>query len=66
MLVHMYFKGDPARAIEYGEQSLAIACDLNLREQMAFSTQDLGVAYQSEWTIGSRSGQIGDRESVVA
>jgi tetratricopeptide (TPR) repeat protein len=45
MLVNMYLKGDAARGIEYGEQSLAIARTLNLTEQIAYLTGDLGVAY---------------------
>ena len=45
MLVNMYLKGDAARGIEYGEQALAIASALNLTEQIAYLTGDLGVAY---------------------
>lgn len=45
MLLNMYLKGDAARGIEYGEQSLALARALNLDEQIAYLTGDLGVAY---------------------
>ncbi len=40
-LVATYGEADHKRAIEYGEQSLAIARELNLREQMARSLNDL-------------------------
>jgi len=33
------------RAIEYGEKSLSLARELNLREQMAYTLSDLGWAY---------------------
>jgi predicted ATPase len=35
----------PSQAIDYGEKSLAIARELNLREQMAYVLSDLGWAY---------------------
>ena len=45
MLVHLWLKDDQPKAIAYGEQSLAIARELNLEEQTAYSTTDLAVAY---------------------
>jgi tetratricopeptide (TPR) repeat protein len=47
MLVHLWLVEDPPRAIAYGEQSLAIARELNLEEQVAYTTMDLGAAYFS-------------------
>ena len=35
----------PDQAIEYGEKSLSLARELNLREQMAYTLSDLGWAY---------------------
>jgi predicted ATPase len=45
MLVHLWLKGDQPQAIAYGEQSLAIARELKLEEQTAYSTTDLAAAY---------------------
>lgn len=45
MLVNMYLKSSAQPAIAYGEKSLAIARELDLREQMGYDTTDLGVAY---------------------
>lgn len=43
MLLGMY-SGHPREAVPYGEQSLAAASELNLREQMAYTTTDLAEA----------------------
>lgn len=45
LLVSVYAGGDAVKAREYGEQSLAIAREFNLREQMAYTLHDLFVAY---------------------
>ena len=45
LLLSIYTGGDAQRAIEYGERSLAIAREFNLREQAAYTLHDLFVAY---------------------
>ena len=45
LLLKIYTSGDAHEGIRYGEQSLAIARELNLREQMAYTLHDLFVAY---------------------
>lgn len=45
MLSVMFGGGDIAEAIANGERSLAIAEELGLREQMAFTMNDLGIGY---------------------
>jgi tetratricopeptide (TPR) repeat protein len=45
MLVNMYLRDDPAGGTGYGEQSLALARELGLPEQLAYVTTDLGAAY---------------------
>lgn len=39
------FSGDSRRAVEHGERSLALARELDLREQLAFTLNDLSNAY---------------------
>jgi len=41
LMLAEYFAGHQAQAVEYGEQALAIARELNLREQMAFVLNDI-------------------------
>jgi len=62
MLVNMYLKGNLPQAIPYGEKSLAIARDLNLGEQLAYSTTDLGVAYllNGQWEEAENKIDEGD------
>lgn len=50
MMGEVFAVGDPQQAIRYGEQSLALARELNLREQMAYTLNDLFRAY----TFGGR------------
>lgn len=45
MLLNLYGEGGARQAAQYGEQSLAIARELNWREQMAFTLNDLFYAY---------------------
>ncbi len=45
LLVHLNGIIDPAKAVEYGEQSLAVAQELGMSEQVAFTLSDLGWAY---------------------
>jgi len=45
MLLQVFGGGDPRQMVVYGEQSLAIARELNLREQMAFTLNDIAYAY---------------------
>jgi tetratricopeptide (TPR) repeat protein len=45
MLLQVFAGGDTRQTVAYGEQSLAIAREFNLREQMAFTLNDLGYAY---------------------
>ena len=45
MLLNVYADVDAPQAIAFGEQSLAIARELNLREQMAYTLHDLMPAY---------------------
>ena len=45
MLLEIFTGRDIPRAVEYGEQSLAIAREHNLREELAFALHDLSRAY---------------------
>lgn len=45
MLSDLYGGGDIGESVANGERSLALARELGLREQMAFSMNDLGIAY---------------------
>ncbi len=45
MLQNSMRGGDPAERLAYGERSLAVARELGLREQLAFTHQDLFFAY---------------------
>ncbi len=45
LLTDIYHGGDYREAIRHGEESLAIARELGLREQIAYSLHDLFVAY---------------------
>ncbi|MGB8645849.1 MAG: hypothetical protein WCF84_11475 [Anaerolineae bacterium] len=44
LFLNTYLTNRPQRAVEYGEQSLAIAREYNLREQMAYTRHNLGYA----------------------
>jgi len=45
MVLDVFSGGDMRRAITYGEQSIALARELGLRERQAFATQDIYYAY---------------------
>ena len=45
MLVEMYGGHQPEKAVEHGEESLAIAREHNLREEMAYALNDLAKVY---------------------
>ena len=45
MMVNMHGLSNPRQAAAYGEESLAIARELGLREQAAYTLSDLGWAY---------------------
>jgi class 3 adenylate cyclase/tetratricopeptide (TPR) repeat protein len=45
MLLQVFAGGDLQQTVAYGERSLAIAREFNLREQMAFTLNDLAYAY---------------------
>jgi tetratricopeptide (TPR) repeat protein len=45
MLLHIYGGGDSRKGVEYGERSLAIARELGLREQLAYTLNDIFYAY---------------------
>ena len=45
VLLDNYSNADPNEAIAYGEQSLAIARELNLRDQTAYTLHDIFIAY---------------------
>jgi tetratricopeptide (TPR) repeat protein len=45
LLLNIYTGGDTHQSIQWGEESLAIARELNLREQMAYTLHDLFVTY---------------------
>ncbi len=47
MIANRFGNEGTARAIEYGEQSAAIARELDLREQLAYTLHDVGLAYQA-------------------
>ena len=52
MLLSAYTGGDIDQRIAYGEQGLRLARELNLREQMAFTLNDIFYAYTGagQWT----------------
>jgi tetratricopeptide (TPR) repeat protein len=54
MMLIVYNNEDPQSAIQYGEQSLAIARQHNLREEMAYGLHDLGRTYliTGQWEKG--------------
>jgi tetratricopeptide (TPR) repeat protein len=45
MLLENWGGGDPRRAVEFGEKSLALAREFGLREQLAYTQHDLAMAY---------------------
>lgn len=45
LLINRFGNEGPAKAVEYGEKSLALARELGLTEQIALTLKDLGVAY---------------------
>ena len=45
MMVNMHGLSNPQQAVAYGQESLAIARELGLREQTAYTLSDLGWAY---------------------
>ena len=45
LLANRFGNEGPRRAIEYGERSLALARELGLKEQVAFTLKDLATAY---------------------
>jgi tetratricopeptide (TPR) repeat protein len=61
MLVEWYGLGDTAEAVLHGEASLAIARQDNLREQMAYTLTDLGLAYGGigQWAQGIKTFEEG-------
>ncbi len=46
MLLNIFDSADMPQAVVYGEQSLALARELGLREQLAFTLNDIQYAYQ--------------------
>ena len=58
MLLAVFASQDPQQAIGYGEQSLAIAREHDLREQLAFTLNDISRAYaaagQTDQAWGAR------------
>ncbi|MGB8647725.1 MAG: hypothetical protein WCF84_21000 [Anaerolineae bacterium] len=64
LLCNIYSGGDPHEAVAYGEQSLAIARELHLREQEAFALHDLYIAYlylgelERAWAVRVEASQI--------
>jgi tetratricopeptide (TPR) repeat protein len=57
LLLDVYASGDSRQSIQWGEKSLAIARELNLREQMAYTLHDLFVAY-------AKSGEVEQARTV--
>lgn len=57
LLLNVYTGGDAQQGIQWGEESLAIARESNLREQMAYTLHDLFVAY-------SKSGELEQARNV--
>jgi tetratricopeptide (TPR) repeat protein len=53
MLLNVFGGGDLREALEVGERSLAIARELNAREQMAFTLNDLWRPYASVGDLGA-------------
>jgi len=45
MLLNIFAGGDLRQAVSYGEQSIALARELNLREQLAFTLNDIQYAH---------------------
>ncbi len=58
MLLKTFTSEDSHQAVSYGEQSLALARSFNLREQVAFTLNDLSMAYRN-------SGQLERSQAVL-
>lgn len=57
MLLKIFTGNDPRLAIEYGEQSLVLARRFRLDEQIAYTLNDLAIAYRSTGQL-SRSQEV--------
>ena len=55
MIVNVYGGGDPREAIDAGERSLSIAREMNAREQVAFTLNDLSRAYAAIGDVRARA-----------
>ena len=51
LLTNRFGNEGPRKAIEYGERSLALARELGLKQQVAFTLKDLGTAYVASGRI---------------
>ena len=64
MLLAIFASWDPQKAIGYGEQSLAIAREHDLQEQIAFTLHDISRAYaaaghiEQAWSARQESGKL--------
>ena len=56
MLLHYNTQGDPYQGVAYGEQSIAIAREHNLREELAYALNDISRSY----------GTVGRQEEAIA
>jgi tetratricopeptide (TPR) repeat protein len=65
LLLHAYGTGDSAQAITYGEASVKIARETNLREQLAFTLNDLGMAYMTEGQHAAAESAFREAESIL-
>ena len=58
MVLNVFSVGDMQQAMAYGEQSLAIARELGLKEQLAFTLNDLVYAYTATTHIDEASAAL--------
>ncbi len=64
MLLKTFTSNDPQQAVSYGEQSLALAKNLNLREQVALTLNDLSLAYRNSGKL-ERSQEVLEEASAM-
>lgn len=63
MLIN-HFTGKYAEAINYGEQSVTLARELNLREQLAFSLNDISRAYLATHQLERANNALGEARDL--
>ena len=63
-ILYLYTDRSAAQAIDYCERSLALARELNLREQIAYTLNDLGTAYQGSCHISKSQNALSEANAM--